>query len=58
MKKRIKNDCSHCHEYPYGCDDCYSEVKALMNLKTRCNKKQRCNKKRDTNKSGNVIYNN
>lgn len=52
MKKHFKNDCSHCHEYPYGCDDCYSEVKASINLKTRRNKK------RDTNKSSNVIYNN
>ncbi|GAN34645.1 hypothetical protein BROSI_A3188 [Candidatus Brocadia sinica JPN1] len=52
MKKHFKNDCSHCHEYPYGCDDCYSDAKASMNLKARRNKK------RDSSKNSNVIYNN
>jgi hypothetical protein len=51
MKKHFKNDCSHCHEYPYECDDCYSEVKALMSLKTRRNKK------RNTSRNSKVIYN-
>ena len=35
MKKHFKNDCSNCHEYPYECDECCSEVKASVNLKTR-----------------------
>ncbi len=52
MKKHYKNDCSHCHEYPNECDECCSEVRASINLKTYRNKK------RDTNKNINVIYNN
>lgn len=52
MKKHFKNDCSHCREHPYGCDDCYSEVKASINLKSRRNKR------RDTYKSSDVIHNN
>jgi len=35
MRKHFKNDCSNCHEYPYECDDCCSEVKASINQKTR-----------------------
>jgi len=46
MKKHFKNDCSQCHEYPHECDDCYSEAKASMNLKSRCR-----NKKQDSNKN-------
>lgn len=53
MRKHFKNDCSHCHDYPTECDECYSEVKASMHLKTRCR-----NKKRDINKDNNLIYNN
>lgn len=52
MKKHFKNDCSHCHEYPNECDDCYSDVK-VMNLKNHYR-----NKKRDNNKNNNILYNN
>lgn len=53
MRKRFKNDCSHCQEYPHECDECYSEVKASMNLKTRCR-----SKRRDSEKDNKIIYNN
>lgn len=33
MKKHFKNDCSNCHEYPYECEECSSEAKALVNRK-------------------------
>lgn len=52
MSKHLRNDCSHCREYPYGCDDCYAEVKASLRLKTRRNKK------RNTNRGSDVIYTN
>ena len=43
MKKHFKNDSSNCLEYPYECDECYSEVKASINLKTRHHgKKESC----------------
>ncbi|MCF6149581.1 MAG: hypothetical protein E3K37_13090 [Candidatus Kuenenia sp.] len=35
MKKYSKKDCSACIEYPYGCDDCYSEIKTYMTTKNR-----------------------
>lgn len=35
MRKHFKHDCPRCQEYPAHCDDCYSEVKASMNLRHR-----------------------
>ena len=42
MKKYSKKDCSICVEYPYGCDDCYSEMKTFMTTKNKLllNKRQ------------------
>ena len=53
MKKHFKNDCSNCLEYPYECDECYSEVKASINPKTRYH-----HKKRESYKNKYVINNN
>lgn len=51
MRKHFKRDCSHCQEYPAECYDCYSEVKALMNLKPRNR-----NEKRDSHKNNDIEY--
>ncbi len=40
MKKHVKNDCAHCLEYPYECDDCCSEVKAIINRKVPHHRKK------------------
>lgn len=51
MKRHFKHDCSRCQEYPAECDDCYSEVKASINLKPRNR-----NKKRDSHKNNDIEY--
>jgi len=53
MKKHFKGDCTHCNEYPHECDECCSEVKASVNLKSRYR-----NKKRDFKNDNAIVYNN
>jgi len=51
MKKYSKKDCTACNEYPYGCDDCYSEIKSYMTIKSR----QFLNKRKTVRKNESVF---
>ena len=51
MRKHFKHDCPHCQEYPAQCDDCYSEVKASMNLRYRNR-----NEKKGSRKNNDIEY--
>lgn len=53
MRKHFKYNCSYCQEYPDECDDCYSKVKASMDLKPRNH-----NEKRDSRKNNDIEYKN
>lgn len=56
MKRYGKKDCSICVEYPYGCDDCYSEMKTFMTTKNKLLLNKRQKESMYNNQNSQILY--